>query len=138
MSADEVRLDRYAKFRQLGQWEEFLVAGGKNKEAREALATGERPALPGPGWQLGGGGLYFNAAGQRGWWAGCVASCASCQSGSSVAPPACSTSSPAPCCVAARAWCSMRFCGLPSPPRSSGCADRRRHLGPHRRRRQVH
>ena len=40
MSAEEVQLDRYSKFRQLGMWEEFLVAGGKNKEAREALQTG--------------------------------------------------------------------------------------------------
>ncbi|EFN53883.1 hypothetical protein CHLNCDRAFT_36222 [Chlorella variabilis] len=39
MSAEEVQLDRYSKFRQLGMWEEFLVAGGKNKEAREALQT---------------------------------------------------------------------------------------------------
>lgn len=37
MSSEEVQLDRYKKFRSLGMWEEFLVAGGKNKEAREAL-----------------------------------------------------------------------------------------------------
>ncbi|PRW39371.1 CTP-phosphoethanolamine cytidylyltransferase isoform A [Chlorella sorokiniana] len=37
MTAEEIQLDRYKKFRTLGLWEEFLVAGGKNKEAREAL-----------------------------------------------------------------------------------------------------
>jgi hypothetical protein len=51
MTAEEVQLDRYSKFRKLGMWEEFLVAGGKNKEAREALESGER----GRGWrELGG------------------------------------------------------------------------------------
>lgn len=39
MTAEEVQLDRYSKFRKLGMWEEFLVAGGKNKEAREALES---------------------------------------------------------------------------------------------------
>lgn len=39
MSAEEIQLDRYKKFRELGMWEEFLVAGGRNKEAREALET---------------------------------------------------------------------------------------------------
>jgi len=38
MSGDEIRLDRYAKFRKLGQWEEFLVQGGQWREAREARA----------------------------------------------------------------------------------------------------
>lgn len=41
MSAEEIQLDRYNKFRGLGLWEEFLVAGGRNKEAREALEKGE-------------------------------------------------------------------------------------------------
>jgi len=41
MTAEEIQLDRYKKFRTLGMWEEFLVAGGKNKEAREALEQGE-------------------------------------------------------------------------------------------------
>ena len=49
MTADEIRLDRYSKFRKLGMWEEFLVAGGKNKEAREALSKGE----PGRGVRWG-------------------------------------------------------------------------------------
>ena len=44
MTAEEVQLDRYKKFRGLGMFEEFLVAGGKNREAREALATGARGA----------------------------------------------------------------------------------------------
>ena len=39
MSADEIRLDRYAKFRKLGMFEEFLVAGGKWREARAARAA---------------------------------------------------------------------------------------------------
>lgn len=36
---DEIRLDRYAKFRKLGMFEEFLVSGGRWREAREARAT---------------------------------------------------------------------------------------------------
>ena len=39
LSGEEIRLDRYAKFRKLGQWEEFLVQGGKWREAREARAN---------------------------------------------------------------------------------------------------
>ena len=35
---DDIRLDRYAKFRKLGMYEEFLVAGGKWREARAARA----------------------------------------------------------------------------------------------------
>jgi acetyl-CoA carboxylase carboxyl transferase subunit alpha len=38
LSPQEIRLDRYAKFRKLGQWEEFLVQGGHWREAREARA----------------------------------------------------------------------------------------------------
>jgi hypothetical protein len=36
---DEIRLDRYAKFRKLGMFEEFLVSGGRWREAREARAA---------------------------------------------------------------------------------------------------
>jgi acetyl-CoA carboxylase carboxyl transferase subunit alpha len=39
MTAEEIMLDRYSKFRKLGMFEEFLVQGGRNKEAREALET---------------------------------------------------------------------------------------------------
>jgi len=44
---DDIRLDRYAKFRKLGQFEEFLVAGGKWREARAARegAPGARTAM---------------------------------------------------------------------------------------------
>lgn len=35
MSESEIRLDRYAKFRKLGMYENFLVQGGQYKEARE-------------------------------------------------------------------------------------------------------
>ncbi|CAL5218470.1 g154 [Coccomyxa viridis] len=41
LSGEEIRLDRYAKFRKLGQWEEFLVRGGQWREAREARANAE-------------------------------------------------------------------------------------------------
>jgi hypothetical protein len=37
MTTEEVQLDRYSKFRALGQYEEFLVTGGRNVEARVAL-----------------------------------------------------------------------------------------------------
>lgn len=42
MTEEEIMLDRYAKFRRLGMFEEFLVFGGKWREAREerAKATG--------------------------------------------------------------------------------------------------
>lgn len=42
MSEEEIMLDRYGKFRRLGMFEEFLVFGGKWREAREerAKATG--------------------------------------------------------------------------------------------------
>ena len=43
LSGEEIRLDRYAKFRKLGQWEEFLVQGGKWREAREARANVRSP-----------------------------------------------------------------------------------------------
>lgn len=36
MSEEEVRLDRYAKFRALGQFEEYLVPGGQWRETRAA------------------------------------------------------------------------------------------------------
>ena len=36
LSEDEVRLDRYAKFRALGQYEEYLVPGGQWRETRAA------------------------------------------------------------------------------------------------------
>ena len=39
MSGDEIRLDRYAKFRKLGMFEEFLVSGGRWKEARAVRAA---------------------------------------------------------------------------------------------------
>ena len=35
MSAEDTKLDRYAKFRRLGQFEEWLVPGGRWKETRE-------------------------------------------------------------------------------------------------------
>ena len=38
LSAEEIRLDRYAKFRKLGQYEEFLVQGGQWRDAREQRA----------------------------------------------------------------------------------------------------
>lgn len=37
MSAEEIMLDRYMKFRKLGMFEEFLVRGGDRKGARDAL-----------------------------------------------------------------------------------------------------
>ncbi len=46
LSGEEIRLDRYAKFRKLGQWEEFLVRGGQWREAREARANVSGPAQP--------------------------------------------------------------------------------------------
>ena len=36
MHPDDIRLDRYAKFRKLGQYEEYAVKGGKWLEARKA------------------------------------------------------------------------------------------------------
>lgn len=38
VDGDAIRLDRYAKFRKLGMFEEFLVAGGRWREARAARA----------------------------------------------------------------------------------------------------
>ena len=38
MTAEEIMLDRYMKFRKLGMFEEFLVRGGDAKGAKEALA----------------------------------------------------------------------------------------------------
>ena len=38
MSEEEVKLDRYAKFRALGQFEEFLVPGGQWRETRASRA----------------------------------------------------------------------------------------------------
>lgn len=38
MDEEDIKLDRYAKFRKIGQYEEFLVSGGKYKEARQARA----------------------------------------------------------------------------------------------------
>ena len=46
LSGEEIRLDRYAKFRKLGQWEEFLVRGGQWREAREARANVGSPSVP--------------------------------------------------------------------------------------------
>ena len=45
MTEEEIKLDRYAKFRKLGQYEEFLVTGGAWKEAR---AEREAVRLPPP------------------------------------------------------------------------------------------
>lgn len=42
MDASEIRLDRYAKFRKLGMFEEFLVHGGQWREARAARAKVRR------------------------------------------------------------------------------------------------
>ena len=36
MDVEAIKLDRYAKFRKMGHYEEFLVRGGKYKEARKA------------------------------------------------------------------------------------------------------
>lgn len=36
MDTEAIKLDRYAKFRKIGHYEEFLVRGGKWKEARKA------------------------------------------------------------------------------------------------------
>lgn len=36
MDTESIKLDRYAKFRKIGQYEEFLVRGGKWREARKA------------------------------------------------------------------------------------------------------
>lgn len=36
MDTEAIKLDRYAKFRKIGQYEEFLVRGGKWQEARKA------------------------------------------------------------------------------------------------------
>lgn len=38
MSEEEIKLDRYAKFRALGQFEEFLVPGGQWRETRASRA----------------------------------------------------------------------------------------------------
>ena len=38
MTEEEIKLDRYAKFRKLGHYEEFPVVGGLWKEAREERA----------------------------------------------------------------------------------------------------
>jgi acetyl-CoA carboxylase carboxyl transferase subunit alpha len=38
MSAEEIMLDRYNKFRKLGMFEEYLVRGGDREGAKEALA----------------------------------------------------------------------------------------------------
>lgn len=44
MSEEEVRLDRYAKFRALGQFEEYLVPGGQWRETRAAR---DKVCMPG-------------------------------------------------------------------------------------------
>ena len=36
MDEADIKLDRYAKFRKNGQYEEFLVSGGKYREAKKA------------------------------------------------------------------------------------------------------
>ena len=36
MDEEEIKLDRYAKFRRIGQYEEFLVSGGNYEDARKA------------------------------------------------------------------------------------------------------
>ena len=36
MDEADIKLDRYAKFRKIGQYEEFLVSGGKYREAKKA------------------------------------------------------------------------------------------------------
>lgn len=35
MDPEDIKLDRYAKFRKIGQYEEYLVRGGKWKEAQK-------------------------------------------------------------------------------------------------------
>ena len=47
MHPDDIRLDRYAKFRKLGQYEEYAVKGGKWREARKARKE-VRPPLSYP------------------------------------------------------------------------------------------
>ena len=41
MSGDEIRADRYAKFRQLGDYREFLVKGGQWQKADEERRNAE-------------------------------------------------------------------------------------------------
>ena len=48
LSAEEIRLDRYAKFRKLGQYEEFLVQGGQWRDAREQRAQVRHLSLTAP------------------------------------------------------------------------------------------
>jgi len=36
MDPEDIKLDRYAKFRRIGQYEEYLVRGGQWKEAQKA------------------------------------------------------------------------------------------------------
>ena len=43
MDTEAIKLDRYAKFRKIGQYEEFLVRGGKWQEARKARKEVEPP-----------------------------------------------------------------------------------------------
>ncbi len=43
MTEEEIKLDRYAKFRKLGQYEEFLVTGGAWKEARAERESVSNP-----------------------------------------------------------------------------------------------
>ena len=48
MSEEEIKLDRYAKFRALGHFEEHLVPGGQWRETRAARAKASAcsPVLP--------------------------------------------------------------------------------------------
>lgn len=49
MDASEIKLDRYAKFRRLGRYEEFLVAGGQWAEARQQRENVSPPLHLSPG-----------------------------------------------------------------------------------------
>lgn len=46
MSEEEIKLDRYAKFRKLGHFEEFPVLGGLWREARAERAEVRAPRAP--------------------------------------------------------------------------------------------
>ena len=51
LSAEEIRLDRYAKFRKLGQYEEFLVQGGQWRDAREQRAQVRHLSMTALSWR---------------------------------------------------------------------------------------
>lgn len=52
MTPEDIKLDRYAKFRNLGQYEEFVVVGGKWREARAERAKVHHPPMQLCEWQM--------------------------------------------------------------------------------------